>query len=429
MSMKPKKHLSADGLFKKVSNCFHVYDNANSRAISTHDLLMSSLAVFSMKYPSLLQFDKDRVINSNIKKLFYCNQVPSDTYMREKLDEFDYKNISVAFKAILSEVQRGKKLEQYKFLDNYYLISLDGKGYFSSTKVHCENCCEKKHRDGTTSYYHQMLSGVFVHPDVKQVLPLAPEPIMKQDGTTKNDCERNAAKRFITQLKKDHPKLPLMIVEDGLASNAPHIKYLKKHYIRYILGAKESDHKWLYDIVNHSKLSEKVVVHGKKTSTIRYINSVELNYSNRDVLVNFLECTEISPKGRKMKFAWVTDIEITDDNVFELMRGARARWKIENETFNTLKNQGYHFEHNFGHGNKNLSNVFANMMLLAFLIDQVQELCCPVFQKAITFHLRKKYLWEGVKSTFKLLDIANWEDFYRIVSHDIKLQIRYDNSG
>ena len=104
-----------------------------------------------------------------------------------------------------------------------------------------------------------------------------------------------------------------------------------------------------------------------------------------------------------MKFAWVTDIEITDDNVFELMRGARARWKIENETFNTLKNQGYHFEHNFGHGNKNLSNVFANMMLLAFLIDQVQELCCPVFQKAITFHLRKKYLWEGVKSLSVLL--------------------------
>ena len=96
----------------------------------------------------------------------------------------------------------------------------------------------KKHRDGSTGYYHQMLLGVFVHPDVKQVLPLAPEPITRQDGVAKNDCERNAAKRFITQLKKNHPKLPLMIVEDGLASNAPHIKYLQQHDIRYILGAK-----------------------------------------------------------------------------------------------------------------------------------------------------------------------------------------------
>jgi hypothetical protein len=429
MSKKTKKHLSGDGLFKNVSDCFHKYDNTDLKAISTHDVLMSSLAVFSMKYPSLLQFDKDRFINANIKNLFHCTQVPSDTYMRERLDEFNYKQINVAFKSILSEVQRGKKLEQYKFLNNYYLISLDGTGYFSSKNVHCENCCEKKHRDGSTSYYHQMLSGVFVHPDVKQVLPLAPEPITKQDGAAKNDCERNAAKRFITQLKNDHPKLPLMIVEDGLASNAPHIKYLQQHDIRYILGAKESDHKWLFEIVNNSDLHKKIVTHGKKISKLRYINSVELNYSNPDVLVNFLECTELSPKGRKMRFCWVTDIVITDDNVFELMRGARARWKIENETFNTLKNQGYHFEHNFGHGNNNLSNVFAHMMLLAFLIDQVQELCCPVFQKAITFHLRKKYLWEGVKSTFKLLNISTWEDFYRIVSFDIKLQITYDNSA
>ena len=113
------------------------------------------------------------------------------------------------------------------------------------------------------------------------------------------------------------------------------------------------------------------------------------------------------------------------------MWGARARWKIENETFNTLKSQGYHFEHNFGHGNNNLSNVFAHMMLLAFLIDQVQELCCPVLQKAITFHLRKKYLWGRVKSTFKLLNIASWEDFYRIVTVDIitNSMMKYDSNS
>ena len=49
-----------------------------------------------------------------------------------------------------------------------------------------------------------------------------------------------------------------------------------------------------------------------------------------------------------------------------LMWGGRARWKIENETFNTLKNQGYHFEHNYGHGYQHLSVVLAMLMLLAF---------------------------------------------------------------
>ncbi len=64
------------------------------------------------------------------------------------------------------------------------------------------------------------------------------------------------------------------------------------------------------------------------------------------------------------------------------MRAGRARWRIENETFNTLKNQGYHFEHNYGHGNENLCSVMTMLMMLAFLIDQVQQLCCKVYQDA-----------------------------------------------
>ena len=70
-------------------------------------------------------------------------------------------------------------------------------------------------------------------------------------------------------------------------------------------------------------------------------------------------------------------------NVFRLMRGGRARWKIENETFNTLKNQGYNFEHNYGHGEQNLSVVFAMLMMLAFLVDQTQQLCCALFRAAL----------------------------------------------
>jgi len=75
-----------------------------------------------------------------------------------------------------------------------------------------------------------------VHPDSPVVIPLAPEPIIKQDGETKNDCERNAAKRFLARVRQDHPDLPLIIVEDALSSNAPHIRELQKHHLRFILG-------------------------------------------------------------------------------------------------------------------------------------------------------------------------------------------------
>jgi len=85
------------------------------------------------------------------------------------------------------------------------------------------------------------------------------------------------------------------------------------------------------------------------------------------------------------------------------MRGGRARWKIENETFNTLKNQGYHLEHNYGHGARNLSVVLALLMRLAFLVDQVQQLCCPVFRAAWDKMKTKCPLWEELRHHFRLL--------------------------
>jgi hypothetical protein len=110
------------------------------------------------------------------------------------------------------------------------LVSCDGMGLFNSQKIHCENCCVKEHPNGSTSYYHKILCASIVHPDIKQDLQLAPEPIVKQDGATKNDCERNAGKR----LRREHPHLDIIVIEDDLSSNAPHIERLKKHNMSFI---------------------------------------------------------------------------------------------------------------------------------------------------------------------------------------------------
>lgn len=103
-------------------------------------------------------------------------------------------------------------------------------------------------------------------------------------------------------------------------------------------------------------------------------------------LVNFLESEWIEVKGKKEqrgRCAWVTSHQITDKNIYELMQGGRARWKVENETLNALKNQGYQFEHTFGQGENFLHTVFAFLMMLAFLIDQLQEIACGFFQSAL----------------------------------------------
>ena len=284
-------------------------------------------------------------------------------------------------------------------------------------------CCEKHHHDGRTTYYHQMLGAVLVHPEQREVFALAPEPIVKGDGATKNDCERNAAKRLLSDVRREHPHLKLVVVEDGLASNGPHIKLLKQLDMRFILGAKRSDHKALFEWVEATaRLDPSAVKRVEHTDErgvhhrLRYLNGVPLNDTHFELEVNFLEYWETRPDGRKQHFAWVTDLSIDDANVMALMRAGRARWRIENETFNTLKNQGYCFEHNFGHGNKHLATVFAYLMMLAFLLDQVQQRCCTLFQKAQRQAERPRYFWNKVRVLFLDYECADWETLYGAIA-------------
>jgi len=284
--------------------------------------------------------------------------------MRVILDPLEPGWLRPLFNDPLAQLQRGKALEPLVFHEGCYLLSVDGTEYSSSKKVHCESCLQRKNnKTGKITYYHQMLAAVLVHPDHKQVIPFAPEPIVKQDGDNKNDCERNAAKRLLQKIRDEHPNLQLIVVGDGLASNAPHIRLLKKLHMHFLLGAKPDDHEHLFDEVNRADAEGRATTirwtddnDADVQCEIRFVHNLPLNKPNPDVCVNFLQYIEYGSDGHiRKRFSWVTDLAITHDNARHLVRGGRARWKVENETFNTLKNQGYHFEHNYGHGQLNLS--------------------------------------------------------------------------
>lgn len=418
-----KGMLSSKGLHPLVQGCFsRIPDNSRrSRTISLADNLMSGFAVFSLKYPSLLQFDQhsqEAVIRHNLKSVFQIEHVSSDTHVRERLDEVDPQELRRTYKTLFAQCQRSRHLELFKFHEDRYLMPLDGTGYFHSKEIHCENCCQKNHRDGTVSYYHQMLGGVIVHPDHKVVLPFAPEPIMKGDGSTKNDCERRAAERFLNDLKREHPHLKLIITGDGLLSNGPFIKRLKQDDHAFILVAKEADHKALFEEFRALPTQSHACEKDKVTHRFKWLNEVPLNDSHPDCKVNVLEYWEEKENGERLHWAWVTNIQLDEKNVYHIMRGGRARHKIENETFNTLKNQGYQFEHNFGHGKKHLSTVFAHLMMLAFFVDQLQQLGCKVFQKALARLHTKKNLWERKRGLFFNFLINNLEDLWLALANE-----------
>jgi hypothetical protein len=423
---KGRKHLSADALFRLVrSGCANIPDyRLGDPDISLTDVLMSAFAMFSLKSPSLLAFDKERA-EGNLHTIYGIPRVPCDTHMREILDPVFPELLRPVFKSVFRQLQRGKALEPMTFLDGHYLLALDGTGYFSSKTVHCASCLQKVHRNGSLTYYHQMLGAAIIHPDVREVLPLMPEPIVKQDGTDKNDCERNAAKRFVAKLRQDHPHLKFMVTADSLSANAPHIETLQAHGLHYILGVKEGDHAFLFHQVQAAEHAGRVTHyerHDRAAGLVhrfRFVNDVPLNASNAEVRVNFIEYWEIG-NDQIQHFSWVTDLRVSQRNVFHLMRGGRARWKIENETFNTLKNQGYHFEHNYGHGQQNLSVVFAMVMMLAFLVDQTQQLCCALFQAVWAKLGSKRLLWERMRALFYDYALASRRELLEALFYGLK---------
>ena len=427
--MAANKSLSADSLFALVRTGFERIPDqrAENAKISLPDALMSGFAVFSLKDPSLLTFDERRRIDSNLKSIYSIQKVPCDTQMRTILDGVEPEDIRPVFRDVFRRLHREKRLDEFVFLGGSYLVSLDGTGYFSSKKVHCDGCLQKVNKKtGEVTYSHQLMGAVVIHPDRREVIPLMPEPIMKQDGETKNDCERNAAKRFLAQLRQDYPHLTFTITEDALSPNAPHIRELQKHDFHYILSVKKGDHEYLFEQValarHEGRTTEFEQRDGRVVHRFSFINQIPLNKSNPDLLVNFVEYWETS-KGKTRHFSWVTDFTISKLNVFSIMRGGRARWKVENETFNTLKNQGYHFEHNFGHGEKNLSVVFAMLMMLAFLVDQVQQLACDLFQAVLDAKGSKKRLWEHMRALVRTLEFKSMELLFKAILYGYKAKV------
>jgi hypothetical protein len=434
-----RKQLSADGLLKRVRRSLERLDDGiiqgRKREIQTSDCAMSAIAMFSLKSPSLLAFDralKEPTIAHNLKCLYGIKRAPCDTYMREVLDEVSPRELRNIFLSLFESVQKNRLLREYWFspLDSY-LLTIDGTEIFESDKVHCLNCCERRYRSGKVSHYHQVFGGAIVNPDISQVIPLCPEPITKQDGASKNDCERNAAKRFLKDLHSEHPRLKITIVADALHADAQSINRFKMFDYSFIVAVKKGCHKALFDWIEGIELEKVDVTVKKNRYQFRFINNISLNDTKNAPLVNFLECEAFEVSGKKIirrYFTWVTDHEITQDNVYAIMRGGRAKWKIENETFNTLKNQGYQFEHNFGHGNKNLHSVFAALMMAAFLIDQIQEAACGLFNAALAYVKTRRTLWERLRAFFTIVFVKSWSDLFKAIGKAMGLVLTIDSS-
>jgi hypothetical protein len=428
--MYSKKYLSFTPLIKSLSSLVKKIPDCRktgSIIYSLHDIVMSAFACMYMQSPSLLRFQerlKKRSNRNNLETLFAVRKTPKEYALRETLTSISPQYFKPIFRTYFGRLQRNNYLKEFRFIDNKYLLSLDGSDYFSSKKVHCSKCLQQPHQDGSITYSHKVVQGAIVKPGIKQILPLMPEEVKNSDGSKKQDCEVNAGKRLIPQIRKEYPKLSIIYLADSIYATSKIINDLTENNDDYIFRVKAGDHKILYNNLETATL-EKLEKTDKKGNRIIYkwINGIELNKSS-DIRTNAMQLFIVDPrkKGKeksKRIGVWITNLDINEENIELLVKGARSRWKIENECFNTLKNQGYCMEHNYGHDDGELSMNFYIMILLSFFIHQILEFTDRLHKKARTLCGPLYEFWEEARGIFRHFIVDSWEELLqRIIDHE-----------
>lgn len=388
---------------------------------SMQDIGLGAFSVFFTQCPSFLAHQKTMQQargQSNAQSLFHLEAIPCDNHIRQSLDPVPPETLFPCYDAVLESLHQGGHLEGWRTLPDKLLITLDGTWYYSSQKIHCPNCSCLEHKSGDKTYYHSAVTPVIVAPGRPHAIPLRPEFITPQDGHTKQDCEIAAAKRWLEKNAGQYASLRALLLGDDIYSHQPFCRRTLRHGFDFIFVCKPDSHTTLYNWVNLLQRPElgtvttrvKVGAHFH-THVYRYANGVPLAEAQDALKVNWCELTVTDPKHKVIYHnGWVTNLKITESNVVAIVAAGRARWKIENENNNTLKTKGYHLEHNFGHGYKNLSFVFFMLNLLAFYVHQILELTDRLYQtvRYTKFSSRKEY-FNQLRCTFRILLFNSWE--------------------
>lgn len=383
------------------------------------DACMAAFSVFFMQSPSFLSHQRsllERQGRSNLETLFHNVQIPSDNHIRQMLDGVPTSHFDSVFFNILSDIRSHKGFDQFQVIDGRVLIALDGSEYFSSYKISCPKCSTRKHRNGEVEYLHRLLGAALVAPGQNIALPLPPEFISPQDGAEKQDSEQRAAERWLEKHAEGLGGLKAVFLGDDLYAHQPFCLAVLKHNSSFIFTCKPSSHKTLYEYLDGVELesvtiSKPLPGKGSREYSYKWLCDVPIRDGHYALKVNWLSLQISDPKGKTKTstHSFVTDIVPDASNIEKLISCARSRWKIENETFNVVKNGGYNLEHNFGHGKETLAAILVVINLLAFCMHAACRLTSSLWQEAEAFFSAKNRLFIDLWSLCKYHLFSSWQ--------------------
>lgn len=389
----------------------------NNKRYEVSDAVLSAFSVFFLQNPSFLssqvEVQRKRGRN-NAETIFGVHQIPSDNQIRNILDGIAPETFEPVFDETLAELEKQGSLKGYRNKDGQVYVAVDGTGYFSSDSIHCDKCSEAKISPEKICYTHMALTPVIVHPEQEQVISLMPEFVEPQDGHEKQDCELAAAKRWIKKRGELLRTLKAVLLADDLYSCQPFLELVLNEKLHFIVVCKPGSHKTLYEYLEGVCLPEittstkRIRAKSPEVTTYRFMNDVPLR--DGDDALSLSWCEMVVKKEEKVIYrnSFVTDFEITKENVAQIATAGRARWKIENENNNVLKNNGYHLEHNFGHGKVHLSQTLFTLNIMAFLFHTVLGFQDEAYQKLCGILPRNMFFNHVAALTFYLVH-ESWD--------------------
>ena len=388
------------------------------------DIGIAAFSVFFMQSPSFLAHQRrfeEGYGRSNCESLFGLSKIPSDNHIRDMLDPASPDLLYPVFADAVEQlagIEGG--LDAFHHLGGLVPIALDGTEHHCSQKIHCRRCSTRlrgktKESEGEREYFHAMLAAAIVAPGHDKVIPLEPEFIAPQDGAEKQDCENQAAKRWLAVHGRRYAARGAVFLGDDLFSRQPLCEAVLEVGGHFIFVCKPSSHPLIQEYLTGAGLPtvEQTVKRGKQRVTHRYrwLSDVPLRDGADALKVNWFEIEIISAAGKATyRNSFVTDLEVGPSNVVELAAVGRARWKIENETFNVLKNNGYNLEHNFGHGKQHLAAILVTLNLLAFAIHTVCDIADELW-RAARQKLGPRYnFFNKLEAITTFLIFPSWDD-------------------
>ena len=426
-----------DEFAEELKSCFEQLPDHRVRENTSYeikDAAVSAFGIFFTQSASFLSYQRlmeEAKGKSNVQSLFGAERIPSDNQVRNLLDPQEPELVYGAFGKGMKLMKESGEMKRFESYGRQILISTDGTQTITSQTIHCENCSQRELGNGKTQYFHSAILPVIVKAGESRVLVLEPEFISPQDGHKKQDCEREAIKRWVKRNGDQYEKGQYTMLGDDLYACQPICEMFLEAGFNFILTCKPDSHVATYEQVEFlSKLGrvEQLTFrhwNGRHAEIhqYRFVNEVPLRRGEDALQVNWCELTITREDNGKRIYhnAFITEHELKRDNVVPIVRDGRARWKSENETNNVLKTKGYHLEHNFGHGEQFLANFLVTLNLLAFQLHTILDLLDEQYQLLRQHLLTRKDFFGDLRTLLRYMLFDDWNHLMRFMLIGLEL--------